>query len=229
MFYKLSRELRNRIYIFALFKEEWKIEDMSTFDELNFTEDMSDSSDFYFSLSKKLTVLRVNKQMRQETLSLAYRRTIFHLNDMNDLIKLLIAIKKIDRDSIESLKLTWESRVDSECKWDEALNSEDSSLTLSTLHVVKCVQLLKQCKRLTFLRLYFERDLINNIFSNVFKVDSEIRELCFVQEIERVKIWGLNYESLKQRDLVKWLKEEMKSFEKKEENEKKLDKQDTDH
>ncbi len=143
MFYKLSRELRNRIYIFALFKEEWKIEDMSTFDELNFTEDMSDSSDFYFSLSKKLTVLRVNKQMRQETLSLAYRRTIFHLNDMNDLIKLLIAIKKIDRDSIESLKLTWESRVDSECKWDEALNSEDSSLTLSTLHVVKCVQLLK--------------------------------------------------------------------------------------
>ncbi len=229
MFYKLSRELRNRIYIFALFKEEWKIEDMSTFDELNFTEDMSDSSDFYFSLSKKLTVLRVNKQMRQETLSLAYRRTIFHLNDMNDLIKLLIAIKKIDRDSIESLKLTWESRVDSECKWDEALNSEDSSLTLSTLHVVKCVQLLKQCKRLTFLRLYFERDLINNIFSNVFKVDSEIRELCFVQEIERVKIWGLNYESLKQRDLVKWLKEEIKSFEKKEKNEKKLDKQDTDH
>lgn len=162
--------------------------------------------------------------MHQETLLLTYRRTIFHLNDMNDLIKLLIAIDKIDRDSIESLKLTWKSRVDSECKWNEALNSEDSSLTLSTLHVVKCVQLLKQCKRLTFLRLYFERDLINNIFSNVFKVDSEIRELCFVWEIERVEIWGLNYESLEQRDLVKWLKEEMKSFEKKEENEKRLDK-----
>lgn len=61
MFCKLSRELRNRIYIFALSKEEWKIEDMSTFNELNFTEDMSDSSDFYFSLSKKLTVLRVNR------------------------------------------------------------------------------------------------------------------------------------------------------------------------
>ncbi len=67
---------------------------------------MSDSSDFYFSLSKKLTVLRVNRQMHQETLLLTYRRTIFHLNDMNDLIKLLIAIDKIDRDSIESLKLT---------------------------------------------------------------------------------------------------------------------------
>ena len=224
MFCKLSRELRNRIYIFALSKEEWKIEDISTFNELNFTEDMSDSSDFYFSLSKKLTVLRVNRQMHQETLLLTYRRTIFHLNDMNDLIKLLIAIDKIDRDSIESLKLTWKSRVDSECKWNEALNSEDSFLTLSTLHVVKCVQLLKQCKRLTFLRLYFERDLINNIFSNVFKVDFEIRELCFVWEIERVEIWGLNYESLEQRDLVKWLKEEMKSFEKKEENEKRLDK-----
>lgn len=77
---------------------------------------MSDSSDFYFSLSKKLTVLRINRQMRQETLPLAYRRTVFHLNDMNDLIKLLIAVGKIGRDSIESLKLTWKSRVDSECK-----------------------------------------------------------------------------------------------------------------
>ncbi len=229
MFYKLSKELRNRIYIFALSKAEWKIEDMSTFDELNFTEGMSDSSDFYFSLSKKLTVLRINRQMHQETLLLAYCRTIFHLNDMNDLIKLLIAIGKIGRDSIESLKLTWKSRVDSECKWDEASNSEDSFLTLSILHVVRCVQLLKQCKRLTFLRLYFEKDLINDIFSNVFKVNSEIRELCFLQEIERVKIWELNYESLKQRDLVKWLKEEMKSSEKKEKNEKKLDRQDTDH
>lgn len=229
MFYKLSKELRNRIYIFALSKEEWKIEDISTFDELNFTEGMSDSSDFYFSLSKKLTVLRINRQMRQETLPLAYRRTVFHLNDMNDLIKLLIAVGKIGRDSIESLKLTWKSRVDSECKWDEASNSEDSSLTLSILHVVRCVQLLKQCKRLTFLRLYFERDLINDIFSNVFKADSEIRELCFLREIERVEIWGLNYESLEQRGLVKCLKKEMKSSEKKEENEKELDKQDTDH
>lgn len=229
MFYKLSKELRNRIYIFALSKEEWKIEDMSTFDELNFTEGISDSSDFYFSLSKKLTVLRINRQMHQETLLLAYCRTIFHLNDMNDLIKLLIAIDKIGRDSIESLKLTWKSRVNSECKWDEASNSEDLFLTLSILHVVRCVQLLKQCKRLTFLRLYFEKDLINDIFSNIFKVNSEIRELCFLQEIERVKIWELNYESLEQRDLVKWLKEEMKSSEKKEKNEKKLNKQDTDH
>lgn len=94
---------------------------------------------------------------------------------------------------------------------------------------MRCVQLLKQCKRLTSLRLYFERDLINDIFSNVFKADFEIRELCFLQEIERVEIWGLNYESLEQRGLVKWLKKEMKSSEKEEEDEKGLGKQDTDH
>jgi len=44
-----------------------------------------------------------------------------------------------------------------------------------------------------------------------------------------VEIWGLNYESLEQRGLVKWLKKEMKSSEKEEENEKGLGKQDTDH
>jgi hypothetical protein len=229
MFYKLPRELRNRIYIFALPKGEWKIEDMSTFDELNFTGGMGDPSGFYFPLSKELTVLRVNRQMRQEALPLAYRRTVFHLNDMDDLIKLLIAVGKIGRDSIESLELTWESRADSECKWDEASDSEDPSLTLPTLHVVKCVQLLKQCKRLTSLRLYFERDLINNISPNVFKADPGIRELCFVRGIERVEIWGLDYEPLEQRGLVKWLKEEMKSSEEEGEDEKGVGKQDTDH
>ena len=105
-------------------------------------------------------MLRVNKQMCQEALPLAYRRTVFHLDDLDDLSKLLIAIGDIGRDNIESLELAWQSRTDFECQWAEALVPNEYSLTLPTLHVAKCVQLLKQCKSLRFLRLCFERDLV---------------------------------------------------------------------
>ncbi len=220
MFFKLPKELRNKIYVFALPKGEWKIEDVSNFDEYNFTGGMGDPSGFYFPLSKELTVLRVDRQMRQEALPLAYRRTVFHLDDMDDLIKLLIAVGKIGRDNIESLELTWQSRADSECKWDEASDCEDPSLTLPTLHVVKCVQLLKQCKRLTSLCLYFERDLMSEISPEAYKADRGIRELCSVRGIKRVEIWGLDYEPLEQFGLAKWLKEEMESPGEEEDDEK---------
>jgi hypothetical protein len=43
--------------------------------------------------------------MRQEALPFAYRRTVMHLDDMDDVIKLLIAVSNIGRDNIESLEL----------------------------------------------------------------------------------------------------------------------------
>lgn len=78
---------------------------MKDYDKFNFTESIDDPSDFYFPLSSRLTVLRVNRQIRQEILPLAYRRTIFHLDDIENLIQLLVAVGRIDRDNIESLKL----------------------------------------------------------------------------------------------------------------------------
>jgi hypothetical protein len=101
---------------------------------------------FYFPLSKDLSVLRVKKQMREEALPLAYLQTLFHLDDMDNLIKLLIAVGELGRVNIESLELAWESRSDSECKWDEPQDSEERSSilpTLPTLHAVRCIQLLK--------------------------------------------------------------------------------------
>lgn len=219
MFFKLPRELRIKIYNLALPKGEWKIEDGSTFNELNFTGGMGDPSGFYFPLSKEIAVLSVNKKIRREALALAYRRTVFHLDNMDDLMKFLIAVGKIGRENIESLELTWESIADSESKWDEASDSEDPFLTLPTLHAVKCVQLLKNCKRLTSLRLCFDRDLITSISPHVYEADPGIRELCSVRGIENIDIWGLDYEPLEQHGLVKWLKEELKSSEKEEENE----------
>ncbi|KAH7310152.1 hypothetical protein BKA65DRAFT_485092 [Rhexocercosporidium sp. MPI-PUGE-AT-0058] len=93
-FNKLPKELRDRIYLFAVPIKEWNIGDVDSSNELDFAEGIGDLSGFYFPLSS-LAMLRVNKQMRQEALPLAYRRTVFHLYDMDDLIRLLIAVGDI--------------------------------------------------------------------------------------------------------------------------------------
>ena len=147
--------------------------------------------------------------MRQEALPIAYRRTVFHLGDMDDLIKLLVAVGRIGRDNIESLELTWESRADSELEWDEAPDSDNLFLLLPTLYAATCVQLLKQCTRLRPLPLYFENDIVSNLSPDAFKSDPGIRELCSVQRIKRVQIWNLGYEPTEQYDLAKWLKGEL--------------------
>lgn len=207
MFFNLPREIRDNIYSLALSEGKWSIQDVDQFDEVNFAGGIGDPGGFYFPLSKDLGVLRVNRQMRQEALPLAYRKTTFHLDDMDDLLKLLIAVGETGRDNIESLDFPWESRSDSECKWDEDPDS-DHFLTLPHLHVMKCVQLLKQCKRLRFLGLYFESELIRKMTPDAFKADSGIQELCSLR-IERVEIMSLSHESLGQCRLAKWLKEEM--------------------
>jgi hypothetical protein len=71
---------------------------------------MGDPSGFYCPLSKELTVLRVDRQMRQEALLLAYQRTIFR-SEMDDLVKLLMAVGKVGRENIEILDLVWESQA----------------------------------------------------------------------------------------------------------------------
>lgn len=224
MFFRLPREVRDKIYTLALHMGKWQIGDVENYDGCQFTGSIGDPSGFYFPLSSELTVLRVGRQIRQETLPLAYRRTVFHLDDMDNLIKLLIAVGRIGRDNIESLELTWKSRADSELKWDQAPDSDNLFLMLPALHTVKCVQLLKQCKRLKFLRLYFESDLITDISPDTFKSDPGLRELCSIRGINKVQIWDLGHESIEQHGVVKWLKEEMEFPEEKGENEKKIDK-----
>ena len=226
MFSRFPREIRNKIYIYALPMGKWQIEDVGDYDGFDFTGSIGDPSGFYFPLSSELTVLSVDRQIRREALPLAYRRTIFHLDDMDDLVKLLIAVGRIGRDNIESLELTWESRADSELKWDDGRDSDDVHSVLPVLHATKCAQLLRQCKRLNFLRLYFERDLINNIACDTFKFDPGIRELCSIHTIKRVQIWDLGHEPIEHCDLAEWLKGELESSEEKGENDKGIGKRD---
>ncbi|KAL8721714.1 MAG: hypothetical protein Q9225_001664 [Loekoesia sp. 1 TL-2023] len=195
LFFRLPREVRNEIYNFALPKGSWQAADT---DGSNWNNFIGDPSGFYFPLSSKLTVLALSRQMRQEALPLAYRRTLFKLDDMDDLVKLLVAVGKIVRDNIESLELTWGCRADSNLKWDVNPNPEYLYFPLPTLHAAKCVQLLKQC------------ELIFNISSNNFKADPSIRELCSLS-ISRVQICDLAHEPIDDHGLAKWLKAEMES------------------
>jgi hypothetical protein len=160
---------------------------------------MGDPSGFYYPLSKELTVLRVNRQMRQEALPLAYQRTIFRV-EMDDLVKLLIAVGRIGRENIKNLDLVWESQADIESQLD------DASLSLPTLHAARCVQLLKRCKRLDSVEISFDT---SNTFDD-FKTNPGIRELCSCRGIKHVGFWE-NGESLEHLDQFKWLKKEMES------------------
>jgi hypothetical protein len=81
---------------------EWKITDVDNSNRVNLPAAMGDPSGFYISLSKDPVVLRVNRQMRQEALPLLYRRISFRLDDMDDLIKFLIALGWTSRDGIKS-------------------------------------------------------------------------------------------------------------------------------
>lgn len=184
---------------------------MDDFNRHNFIRSIGDPSGFYFPLSSKLAVLSVSRQMRQEALPLAYRRTLFHLDDMDDLVNLLVAVGKVGRENIELLEFAWASRADSESKWDENPNIDDLSLLLPTLHAARCIHLLKQCKRLRSLRLYLDSDLIFNISPDDFKVHPGIHELCSLRGIKRVQICDLGYEPMDCHDLAKWLREKMES------------------
>ena len=79
---------------------------MDNCDRSEFTGSIGDPSGIYFPLSRETNVLRVNRQIRQEALPIAFRRTVFHLDDMDDLIKLLVAVGRFGRENIESLELT---------------------------------------------------------------------------------------------------------------------------
>ena len=207
----LPRELRIQIYTYALPKGVRIIDNGDELPNYNFIRGIGDLSGFYFPLGRESALLRVNKQIRHEALSLAYRYLIFRSNDIDSLIRLLVAVGRVGRDNIESLELTWESKADAECKWEEAPSS-DPFLTLPTLHTIRFVELLKQCKRLKSLRLCFNRDLIDTTPPAVFKSDRGILALCAVRGLRDIQIRDTDHELFEHYDSIDWLKEQLESF-----------------
>ncbi|KAI4264809.1 MAG: hypothetical protein L6R42_000108 [Xanthoria sp. 1 TBL-2021] len=185
-FDKLPRGLRDTIYDFVFPQQYWSMdEDVSRITDLDLLGSMSDLSGFYFPLAPESGILAVNQQMREEALRWAYRSTSFELDGIDDVVKLLLGISEIGRDNVRSLAFGWQSSSESDFERHEAPGKvtvegtviKDLFLTLPVIHVDTCMQLLKQCGRLTHLRLNFEKELIDNLEPRAFKATAGIRKL----------------------------------------------------
>ncbi|KAK4450244.1 hypothetical protein QBC34DRAFT_403131 [Podospora aff. communis PSN243] len=208
----LPLEIRQSIYQFALPRGIWRMVDDEDFERNGFPRGVGDPSGFYYPLSKSLSVLRINKQIRREALPFAYRRTTFFLDNLDSAIRLLIAVGKVGRDNIETLHLVWESSSEPANNWDSSPTSNQGpeqllgglpSRTAST-----CIRLLKQCKRLRHMTLQFDSDLIQEMGPVAFKADLGIQGLCTLQGIRKLEIQEMGMASL-DPDLGKWLKGQM--------------------
>ena len=204
---RLPKELRDEIYDYSIPKGEWRIINAPDLSGLSLAKGIGDPTGFYFPFRNDLGVLRINKQIRDEALSLAYRKTVFCLDDMDDFIKVAISVGKIGRENIESLEFAWASRSD-ESTWS-GLDPEDPCPRLPALHTARCVQFLKHCRRLNFLRLYFDNNLISEISPKNFALDPGIRELASLRGINTVEILNELQEPLCKYESIARLKEKM--------------------
>ena len=165
-------------------------------------------SGLYFPLGH-FPILNTGRAIRSETLPFAYRFTTFQSDDSTELLRFLVVIGQIGRDNIQSLDFTWASNIDIQQGWDLYPAIEDPASMLPSLHIIRCVRLLGQCRKLRFLRIRFEEDLISTIRSEVFKADPGIRALCSIRKIRTVEICGAAEETLDDYSLAKWLRSEL--------------------
>ncbi|KAK3686837.1 hypothetical protein LTR37_019428 [Vermiconidia calcicola] len=205
--FRLPREIRNRIYDLTMAHGVWEVSDLEDFDRSTFPAAVGDPSGFYFPLSKDLPILRVSAQVRQEVLPFAYRRTTFRFDDMDDLLKLLVAVGQIGRGNIESLEFPWESRVDLEDSWNQDPNPGEGPIPMPKVHVLKCMSLLQQCKRLKFLCIRFPTEVLLNLDLSAFMADPGVHALCSIHGVERVEIQSMDHESLKNSESAELLQE----------------------
>lgn len=180
----------------------WTISDSAYFDEILFPRSVGDPSGYYFPLASKLGVLLSSRQMREESLPLALHSTHFVLDDMDDLLRMLLSIGQIGRSNIRSLEFVWESRTDLENRWDTVSSGDVYVSAMPTLHVTECVDLLKQCSRLQFLRLKFDIEIMAN-GPGFLQKDPGIEALCSLTSIQKLEVLSFADESIDPRERQK--------------------------
>lgn len=208
-FFDLPAEIRLKIYTFAFPRGVWNTLGSGEFEQDNFPRGVGDPSGFYYPFSRELVVLRVNKQMRHEALPFAYRRTVFHLDDLDRAIKFLVAVGETGRNNIESLHFAWESTSDPGCRLETRPVSKIAYLTLPILHTSRCIQLLKHCKRLRHLRLGFDSELLRDMAPQTLMADSGIQSLCSLQGVRKFEMCDVEFSSLEHFEFAQWLKREV--------------------
>ncbi|RSL61703.1 hypothetical protein CEP54_006046 [Fusarium duplospermum] len=210
-FLNLPRELRENIYHFALPPRELGIKDIDAFERQCFPVAVGDPSGYFFQVGQEPAILGVNKQIRQEALPFAYRNTTFCLDDLDDAVKVLVAVGQIGRDNMTSLQFPWESKNEIQSTLEQSPHSSDVPLELPSLHVSRCIQLLKRCKRLEILRICLDQDIFKHVSTSKFLTDPGIEGLCGLRHLRRLEVVDLSDETLEEHPAVKQLYEKMKN------------------
>ena len=164
---------------------------------IEFARATGDPTGFYFPFRSVLGALAVNRQMRDESLPLAYRKTSIYLDNMDDFIRFAVAIGEVGRENVESLSFTWESPSDTECL------TESGGIRLPKLHSVRCVQLLRGFARLKHLCLYFEDDLLSTLILTDFEVDQGICGLRSLSQVDTIEILNQSGEPADQHQSIR--------------------------
>ncbi|KAK2820059.1 hypothetical protein FQN49_007760 [Arthroderma sp. PD_2] len=157
---KLPQELRDMIYEFALPDDKWQKRDTNNeFDTSAFFTGLGDPSGLYFPPSKTLGALALNREIRLEALPLAYQNTPFHFDNIDDFIRFGISIGSIGRGNVTSLEFAWESRADFFPPSLLTSDQDDLLGRLPSIHVLRCIKLLRELRKLKRLRLWFDSDI----------------------------------------------------------------------
>lgn len=209
-FLNLPRELREKVYRLALPPRELGIKDIDAFERQCFPVAIGDPSGFFFQLGQEPAILGVNKQIRQEALPFAYRSTTFCLDDLDDAVKVLVGVGQIGRDNMTSLQFPWESKNEIQSILEMSPHSGDVPLELPLLHVSRCVQLLKECKRLELLRICLDDDIFDHVSASKFLADPGIEGLCSLRHLGTLEVVDPRDETLEEHPTVKQLHEKMK-------------------
>lgn len=209
-FLNLPRELRENIYRFTLPPRQLGIKDTNAFERRCFPIAIGDPSGYFFQVGQEPAILGVSKQIRQEALPFAYRSTIFCLDDLDDAVKVLVAVGRIGRDNITSLQFPWESKNEIQSTLEESPHSSDVPLKLPSFHASRCIQLLKECKRLGLLRICLDQDIFEHVSTSTFLADPGIAGLCSLRHLRMLEVVDPRDETLEEHPAVKQLHEEMK-------------------
>ncbi|KAL4784668.1 hypothetical protein BJX76DRAFT_326444 [Aspergillus varians] len=178
--FRLPREIRDKIYMYAIPTANLQTTSYEL-GGLALSRGIGDPSGFYYPFRSDLGLLAVNKQIREEALGLAYRKSFIQLEDMDDFLVFAVSIGKIGHDNVESIGFTWESRSDTASTGRGVWNLDGDTIKLPTLHTTRCIQLLENFRRIRCLRLSFEDDIISELSTRQIQNDAGICKLCAFQ------------------------------------------------
>jgi hypothetical protein len=203
LFFRLPLEIREQIYRFAIPTRNVGIRDVQLFGRQTFLSALGDPTGFSFPLGREPMLLQTNRQIRHEALPIAYQHTRFILDDMDDLMKLLVAVGEVGRDNIVSLELSWTSRSETASRLQEESNAGSDEASLPAMYASSCVELLHSCRRLRSVKVRIERDALGGKQEPLWTTDSGLNHLVTLDQTQTIELVDADDEPLALRIVAK--------------------------